>query len=187
MNLIKPKINYIIESKRLIIKPIVFQDITEKYIEWLNNKEVNKYLSTKEGDKNSIINYINNLRKSNLDLLAIFNNNFHIGNLSITSLNSRSACYGLMIGDFNARLMGLGGEASLAILKLMFDKLSIERLEVLVAKNNESACRNLLDLGFSKFDTNDISAVIFELNKKDWNNQRITNSRLYNKIRISKN
>ena len=187
MKLIEPKIRYKIESKRLLIKPIAIQDISKKYIGWLNDEEVNKYLETKEGDKDSVINYINNLRKANLDLLAIFdkNKNSHIGNISITSLNNKSGCYGLMIGDFSARLVGLGGEASLVILKLMFDNLGIERLEVGAVKKNNSACRNLLDLGFSKLVVNDTN-VIFELNKNEWDNNRLTNSRMYMNITINK-
>jgi len=185
MKLIDPKIKYKIDSKRLFIRPIIIEDINDAYIGWLNDQETNKYLVTRQANRESIIEYINNLRKLNLDLFAVFDKkrNLHIGNISITSLEENTGCYGLMIGDKSSRLVGLGGEASLCVIKFLFDSLGIERLEVGANKQNSDACRNLLDLGFLEFSVNTTSRI-FELSNVQWNINRRTNSRLYKNIKI---
>lgn len=185
MKLMNSEIKYQIESKRLFIRPISLEDINDTYIGWLNDQETNRYLETRRANRKSIIEYINNLRGLNLDLFAVFdkNRNLHIGNISITSLDENKGCYGLMIGDESSRFLGLGGEASLCVMKFLFESLGIERLEVGANIENSDACRNLLDLGFLEFSVNS-SSRIFELSRSDWRTNRRTKSKLYKNIQI---
>ena len=187
MKLMEPKFSYKIESKRIYLRPILITEINDKYINWLNNHEVNKFLETKEATKKSIIKYINDLRKLNLDLFAIFENKTkkHIGNFSITSLKKNSACYGLMIGDREARLKGLGGDASLCIIKLLFENLSINSIEVSAYNENEGACLNLMALNFKIIKKNKI-ATKFKLDYLDWKKGKIHNSIIGKGIKIIK-
>jgi len=75
----------IIKTPRLIIKSLRVDDISKKYIEWLNDEEVNKYLETRFQMQNyqSCLDFVNRIHKDEREeLFGIFtnNNNEHTGN-----------------------------------------------------------------------------------------------------------
>ena len=64
-------LNINIETRSTIIKPIVDEFITEKYIGWLNDKNINEFLEVRHNiqTKQTIIDYINLLRRERLLLI----------------------------------------------------------------------------------------------------------------------
>lgn len=158
MILLKPQLNFKIETRSTIIKPIVIDQISEEYVSWLNNTNLNKYLEVRHNlqSKQTIIDYINSLRqKHNCDLFAIVNKSSkkHIGNLTISSFNNNNNStvdFGIMIADKDARLIGVGAEIHLATLKLMFGFNEINRMNANAASLNLLACKTLLSLGYKQ-------------------------------------
>jgi RimJ/RimL family protein N-acetyltransferase len=152
----KPNYNVKIESRSVIIKPITDFEVNENYISWLNNEDINEYLEVrhKSQTKDSVIEYINTLRKSEgLEMFAIFNNKTmsHIGNLTITSFNKNNSGvvdFGLMIGDSFSRERGVGGECHVAFLEFIFSLSRVTRINANVASENKSALRTLKSVGY---------------------------------------
>ena len=91
----KSNYNSIIKTRSTIIKPITENEITENYVSWLNDREINKFLEVRhtKQTKDKVVNYINSIRKRNdCDMFAIFDaeTKIHIGNLTITSFDTNS-------------------------------------------------------------------------------------------------
>ena len=61
--MLEPNWNYIIKGKSIIIKPITLSEISDKYVSWLNDKELNEFLEIRHSKQNkkTIVSYINSL------------------------------------------------------------------------------------------------------------------------------
>ena len=56
-----------IETKNLLLEPIQLKHISERYLSWINDKEVIKFLEiTKKYDKTELTSYINKIIKENI-------------------------------------------------------------------------------------------------------------------------
>ncbi len=151
-------VNVIIKGRMVIIKPISRKEINDRYISWLNNPEVNEFLGVRHKKQSigDVINYINGLRsKAGCELFAIFTKkeHIHIGNVAITHYNPDNqgyAIYGLMIGDPRARMLGLGGEASVLIIEYLFRNPDIRRIQGGAVADNYNSCNVFESLGFKR-------------------------------------
>ena len=154
--LLPANVNKIFESKHTIIKPITENEINDRYLSWVNDKEINKYLIVRHNKQsiNSLVNYINALRKKpNCDLFAVFTKkgNLHIGNMTITNHNVHgqgTADFGIMIGEKNAFAMGLGAEVHIVVLEYLFSDPNVFRINAGAIADNIVACRTLDSLGY---------------------------------------
>jgi RimJ/RimL family protein N-acetyltransferase len=158
MELLIANFPYLIQGRLIFIRPIYRSEITDRYLEWLHDPKINRFLDARYSTHTaeSTIAYINGLRsRPGCDFFAIFAscNGRHIGNITITEFNSHGngvATYGLMIGDENALQMGFGGEASLLIVDTLFKQQEIRRLQERVYSSNRMAWSTLESLGFVK-------------------------------------
>jgi RimJ/RimL family protein N-acetyltransferase len=169
--------NKIIKTRSTIIKPITKNEISENYISWLNDPEINKYLEVRhtKQTKTGAIDYINSLRKQhNCDMFAIFDNenNTHIGNLTITSFNNNnngSIDFGVMIGDKDSRSTGIGAEVLLSFIDFIFSYEMIERISAGAASDNIKSCKTLESIGFLKEGVRRKIFLLNNGNKCDYN------------------
>ena len=151
-------INKVFEGRYTLIKPITENEINKRYISWVNDEEINRYLEVRHNkqSKNSLIEYINYLRKKNgCELFAVFTKKdcIHIGNCTITNYNTNGQGYidyGIMLGDKNAQTMGLGAEVHIILLEYFFSDPNIFRINAGAAAINVVACRTLESLGYIK-------------------------------------
>lgn len=158
INILPPNINVVIEGRTIVMKPISRSEINERYISWLNDPEINKFLEVrhKEQTMEDVIDYINRLRsKPGCELLAIFTKkeHVHVGNLAVTAYNPNNqgyATYGLMIGNPRAQELGLGGEATALIIEYLFCDPCIRRIQEGVIADNHRAYKTLEFLGFKR-------------------------------------
>tara|TARA_B100001094_G_C18182102_1_gene801543 strand:+ start:2758 stop:3408 length:651 start_codon:yes stop_codon:yes gene_type:complete len=201
-NLKRHNYSFVIETRSTIIKPITHLEITENYVSWLNDKENNQYLEVRhhKQSKQSIEKYINFLRSNeNCEMFAIFNkkNQKHIGNLTITSFNiydNGTVDFGLMIGDKNSRLMGVGAEAHLAFLEFIFSYDQITRVNANVASENIIALRTLESVGYVKegqrrnyfplLNGNKCDVIYYGMLREDWNKRKSKLSLVLKDIKI---
>ena len=83
-----------IVSERLVLKTLDESNVGSKYLSWMNNDEVIKYLEIKHTPPKSITDLVNFVNGINSDdktlLLGIFlkENNLHIGNIKLGPINS---------------------------------------------------------------------------------------------------
>ena len=177
-------------TRSTIIKPITQNEITQNYISWLNDKEINKFLETRhlEQTKTKAIDYINSLRNiNNCDMFAIIDKetNNHIGNMTITSFNTNnngSVDFGIMIGDKRSRSIGIGAEVMISFINFIFSFDTIERISASAASENFKSCKTLESIGFMRegvirkvFPLNNgekCDLIKFGLLKEEWNDKR---------------
>ncbi len=156
--LLPPRKNVTIQGRAVALKPISQKEINGQYIAWLHDPQVNQFLDEarhRTQTQESIVEYINGLRKKEgCELFAVFSNHngAHIGNIGVTVFNAKQglAGYGIMMGDKTARMMGLGGEATLLIVEYLFRQSQVRRIEEHTYSVNERSWATLESLGFKK-------------------------------------
>lgn len=201
----KSNYNQTLITRSTIIKPISYNEINKKYISWLNDEEVNKYLETRHSEQteNLAVNYINNLRSlDNCDMFSIFDRetNCHIGNVTITSFNNNnngSVDFGIMIGDRMSRSIGIGAEVIISFIDFLFSFELIERISAGAASQNLKSCKTLESIGFKKegvirniFPLNNgekCDAIHYGLLKEEWNDSKKRFSSFLNMTEILSN
>tara|TARA_B100000989_G_scaffold266683_1_gene220336 strand:+ start:335 stop:850 length:516 start_codon:yes stop_codon:yes gene_type:complete len=159
-------------SDKLKIKELKTSDVSKKYVSWLNNKNINKYIEarfTKHTIK-SQKKYILALNKSKNDIIfGIFTKqNIHIGNVKIGPINfiHKFTEISYLIGDKKYQRKGYSFEAISLIENYIFNKLKIKKITAGVYSNNFASIKLLKKLGFKKEGVK-ISQCIFNRRRID--------------------
>jgi [ribosomal protein S5]-alanine N-acetyltransferase len=152
LDLLPPNINVVIRGRSIIMRPIEIDDIGEKYVSWLNDPEINQFLEVSKSKKQTVkdvFEYVNHRRSEGTEVFGILTNhdNMLVGttglinwekkieyqkilNLKLIKRDLNSASpplgFGLMIGDKKAQMLGVGGEAYLYMISLIFDFLKAD-------------------------------------------------------------
>jgi hypothetical protein len=177
-SLLPPEKPIYLEGRNLTLESISPLQITEKYLGWLQDKEVNRFLDVAKDNVNfqKVISYINTLRaRENCDLLAITSNHdkSHIGNVSITELSKITgyATYGIMIGEKGHPLSNIAGsEATLLVIDHLFSHDFVSQIREGAHIENKRASSLLTKIGFLPLtdspDAHDIQRYF--LSRKVW-------------------
>src|SRR5690554_5808743 len=114
-----------IHTERLILKQLNLNHLSDDYVRWMNDTDVNKYLESggdytlsklegflKEQEKKDILFWAIHIKVSNK----------HIGNIKINPIDesTMSGEYGIMIGDKEEWGKGFAKEASNAVIDYCF-------------------------------------------------------------------
>ena len=78
--------NHTIKNSDIYIRPLLYQDITERYLSWFKNDLVTKFLDSKNLTKIEVVDYIKHgIETGSYYLYAIClkSNDLHIGNIKI--------------------------------------------------------------------------------------------------------
>ncbi len=142
-----------IETERLCLEPISKKFVTKRYLEWLNDPDVYKFLVSKGNyTLRKLKKYINQITKKEVLMWAIIfkENQIHVGNIKMDPINfsNNSVELGIMIGDKNFWGMGIATETIFAVAKYCFTKLDFEVITLGVEKENLSAIRAYSKIGF---------------------------------------
>ena len=164
------------ESERLLYKRVSVEHLTDNYVNWLNDFEVNMYLETKGDYTLDLLKaYIDDQYKNEVYFWGIHlkKSNKHIGNIKINPINSKdnSGEYGILMGDKKNWGKGYAKEASFSIINYCFTKLKLSKITLGVIEDNTSAVMLYKKIGF----------VIDEENI----NFGIYNNKLCNSLRMS--
>jgi RimJ/RimL family protein N-acetyltransferase len=137
---------------KIQLKPLKVTDITNEYVNWLNDSEVTKYLETKSATHESIKSWIENkLNTVGIRLYGIWIDNIMIGTLKIDMIElidrdyNYSGWIALMIGNKNYWNKGLGKKAINLAIK---DNPDIKVWKLGVATENIPAIRCYENIGF---------------------------------------
>ncbi len=155
-SVLPPDKHIYIQGRNLSLESISSMQITEKYLGWLQDKEVNRFLDVAKDEISleKIITYINTLRnRGNCDLLAITSNHDarHLGNVSITEMSEETghATYGIMVGETGHPLSNIAGsEATLLIIDYLFSHEFISQIREGANIENKRASSLLTKIGF---------------------------------------
>lgn len=145
----------IIGTPRLIIKSLCVDDISKKYIEWLNDKEVNQYLETRFQVQNnqSCLEFVKRMQEdANEELFAIYtnNNNEHIGNCKLGAINKfhHTAEISFFIGSKSFWGAGYATEVVSHVVQYGFENLGLEKITAGCYESNKGSKKVLIKAGF---------------------------------------
>lgn len=145
-----------IETDRLSLRSLTPDDVSEKYVGWLNDPDVNQYLETRHEVQTigGCLDFVNACNASpSTKIMGIFHkeSNVHIGNVKIGFINShyRRGQVSLFIGEKDYWGKGLSSEAVGGITKYGFEKLGLHRLEAGCYEDNLASLRVFLKNGYT--------------------------------------
>lgn len=146
-----------ISTNRLDLVTLQGNSVTNTYLGWLVNPEINGYLETRfvEHSLQSTINYVEFLSASTHSyLFGIFakDGGTHIGNIKLGPINFHhsNASIGLVIGERVWWGKGVAKEAIDALTRWAFDELKIQKLHAGSYASNEASIRAFEACGFER-------------------------------------
>jgi ribosomal-protein-alanine N-acetyltransferase len=145
-----------LKTKRLTLRPLKIEDITDDYVAGLNDLQVNRFLvSAKTQTYQTVQEYvINNQNDSNSVLLGIFINTDHdllIGTIRASGINAYHFCADIGICLFNKDYWekGLATEALKSLVQFLFSNVGLHYLEAGVYSENAASITLFKNAGFS--------------------------------------
>jgi len=145
----------ILKGEKYYLRPITIEDTTDRYVDWLNDKEVNQYLesrfvlATKENVKKFVEQIISS---GNSYFFAICENGSHqhIGNIKLgpVNLHHNRADVGILIGEKSFWGKGAGSEAITLITSYAFDVLGLRKVNAGCYGNNLGSEKAFLKSGY---------------------------------------
>jgi len=133
----------VIKGQKVLLRQLKVSDVTQRYVDWLNDPEVNYFLSVRDTHQNMdmVKQYVLSYEgASNKCLLGIFDkqSNLHIGNITFSTVDWKNgtAVTGIAIGDKSYWRGGYATEALSLVVDFSFLKLKLHRLEAGISVNN---------------------------------------------------
>jgi RimJ/RimL family protein N-acetyltransferase len=146
----------IVTSNRLIFRILTKEDVSQRYVGWLNDPEVNQFLETRflEQSLETCVQFVTQMQSdSSSFLFGIFNKetNMHIGNIKLGFINSRHSIgqLSLFIGEKSEWGKGFATESIQTITQWGFNELDLERVEAGCYDNNMGSLRAFLKAGYA--------------------------------------
>jgi ribosomal-protein-alanine N-acetyltransferase len=142
-----------IETPRFYLERLSRQHLSQKYVDWMNDYQVNQFL---ESGGNYTLNMLKDflIDVSNKDIYfwAIKDKlDQHIGNIKIDPINFKHGWgeYGILIGDQSYWGKGVGFEVSRAVIDFCFEgNLNLRKINLGVRAENTAAIALYNKLGF---------------------------------------
>lgn len=142
-------------GKKIYLRLLNKRDINKRYLSWLNDTEVTKYMISGlfPSTRKDLEDYYKKVHESKTDIqFAIIEkeNNLHIGNIKLGSINwvHRFADLGIMIGEKKYWHGGRGQEACRLLLEYAFKRLNLNKVILGVYENHISAIESYQGIGF---------------------------------------
>jgi [ribosomal protein S5]-alanine N-acetyltransferase len=142
-----------LQTERLILKKVTEENCTDRYLSWLQDHEVNRFLESGLFPQSlqDLSNYVNGVTPQTL-FLAIYTKASldHIGNIKIDSIDFRNGLgeYGILMGEKEEWGKGYAKEATVAVLGHCFNKLNLRKVTLGVVESNVLAVKLYQKLGF---------------------------------------
>jgi ribosomal-protein-alanine N-acetyltransferase len=133
---------------QLCFRTIATTDISDTYVDWMNDYEVTRYTEQRflKTTRSHIISYLEKIAQSSNDLMyGIYENSEHIGTIKLGNINSRhlTADLSYLIGSKKHWGKGIASLAISEMVKIGFNSLGLEKISAGVYKNNGASIRVL--------------------------------------------
>ena len=121
---------HILHTERLELRPLSLEHLSQDYVDWLNDPDVNLYLET-GGDYTfeKLRDFLHDIEEKNIYFWAIHikENNLHIGNIKLDPIDwdVRKGEVGTLIGEKSFWSKGIGTEAKTAVINYGFKELNL--------------------------------------------------------------
>ena len=144
-----------IVGTQIYLRPLEREDLNERYLGWLNDPEVNRYLESGifPYTRDELERFYEQVTGSpDQVILAIVDKETdqHIGNVKLGPINwvHRKATFGILIGDKQFWGKGIGVEVTRLMVEYGFFRLNLRRIDLGVNAENEAAVRSYEKVGF---------------------------------------
>ena len=144
-----------IETKKLFLRKLTPSDVSQHYVDWLNDVEINMYLETRHVHQtlDSCITFVEACNQDvSAHLFGMFlkANGQHIGNIKIGFINEvyKRGEISLFIGAKEHWGKGLGTEAVKALSKFSKEFLGLNKIEAGCYEDNFGSLRIFLKSGY---------------------------------------
>lgn len=142
-------------SERLAFKTLEIGDVSDQYVQWLNDPEINRFLEIRftPQTKCSCEAFVMTMKADSGNyLFGIYNkdNNKHIGNIKLGFINAnhQKAQISFLIGEKNYWGKGFATESINRVTQWGFESLGLERNEAGCYEENLAAVRSFLKSGY---------------------------------------
>ncbi len=147
----------LIASERLYFRPVTVDDAEGKYLAWLNDEEVTRYLETGRFPTSveGLRAYVEQKTASTTDVFfAIVERatGAMIGTVKLGAINwiHRTAELGILIGERSKWSQGYGTEACRLLLRYGFERLNLHKVILGVVADHAAALRAYETVGFRR-------------------------------------
>lgn len=144
-----------IDSARLRLRELEIADVTQTYVDWLNDDTINRYLETRfhKQDGDAVRGFVETVRgRDNEFLFGIFllSDARHIGNIKIGPINPhhRVGDISLFIGDRDSWGRGYATEAIVALSEHAFSTLAMRKVSAGIYAPNTGSIRAFIKSGY---------------------------------------
>jgi RimJ/RimL family protein N-acetyltransferase len=145
-----------LDGERVSLRGIRLGDCTDRYVAWLNDPDVNRYLETRWSvqDLDTVRQFVLDVHASGAStMLAIIDlaDGRHVGNLKVGPVVAAHAYADVsyFIGEREAWGRGLAPDAIRVATAGAFERLGLHRLQAGVYEHNVASCRALERAGYT--------------------------------------
>jgi len=142
-------------GEQIYLRPLQRDDLNERYLTWLNDPEINRYLETGifPSTQEDLEHFYERVMGSpNAVMLAIIekSSDRHIGNIKLEPIHwvHRWATLGILIGEKDCWGKGYGVEAVRLMVKYAFERLNLQKVDLGVIADNIRAVKAYEKVGF---------------------------------------
>jgi len=136
----------------LLFIPIKIDDATRKYLKWINDPSITKYMGvTKKYNLKNLKNYIlQEKKKSYFWVLKERNSKQNIGTIKLSNFSNKTCYIGCLIGEKKFWNMGYATESKYYVLDYAFNKLKMNKVISGVFVENKANHKVNKKIGFIK-------------------------------------
>ncbi len=145
----------VVQGSRVCLRPLEREDLNARYLSWLNDPEVTRYMETgtfptTAQDLEKFYDGVTGSRNQVILAVADKKSGQHIGNVKLGPIHwvHRCATFGIMIGDKKFWGRGAGLEATRLMVEYGFDRLNLRRIDLGVFAEHDAAVRCYEKVGF---------------------------------------
>jgi len=151
----KKNVPVILEGRDILLRPVQLSDVTERYVEWMNDPDVNRYMDVRfhKTSLESLHDFVSGAISSPaVVFMAIIlkENGRHIGNIKLGPINwnHRFGDVGVVIGEKDCWGKGYATEAISLLTAHAFRDLRLHKLTAGCLALNKGSLRAFQNAGF---------------------------------------
>jgi len=148
-----PRPHPVLRGRRIVLRAVGEADISQRYLGWLADPEVNQYSQrrfAKRIDRKAAIAYLRSLKRDEVVLAIVDNEVGHVGNIKYGPIDwiNRRADISILVGERSVWGKGIGTEAVRLVTRFLFGQLDLNRVEA--GSSNPAFLRIVEKLGWTK-------------------------------------
>jgi RimJ/RimL family protein N-acetyltransferase len=153
---LKPGPEVQLKGERITLRPVAPGDVTDDYVAWMNDPEVNQYMETRFSShaRDDVASFVERMRgNENVYFLAITLNEDgrHVGNIKLALRpQHETGEISLFIGDKSQWGRGLGSEAIALVRDFGLNELGLAKLTAGCYADNAGSARAFEKCGFRR-------------------------------------